>query len=150
MPRFDSDGPLKSEVSHLKILRIFDFQAVDPKLFSLGQSWTLKLISTTTHHNHPSGTFRPLLCKLEGWDLTCWLYSQMEEQPRCFGRMVIVTNPRIVTIQLHSFLPYVNLALNISYQTGIGHSKLIARRNFGHQKFLPRRNLDLRYHYQTS
>ena len=31
VPQFNSDGPLKSEVSHLKNLSLFNFQALDPK-----------------------------------------------------------------------------------------------------------------------
>ena len=31
VPRFSYDSPLKSEVSHLKNLRVFNFQALDPK-----------------------------------------------------------------------------------------------------------------------
>ena len=30
--------------------------------------------------------FRPLLSKVGGWDLVCWLLSQILDQPRCYGR----------------------------------------------------------------
>ena len=32
--------------------------------------------------------FRQILCKVGGWDLVSWLFSQIWDQPRCYGRMV--------------------------------------------------------------
>ena len=92
-------------------------------LFSLGQSWTLRLASTTTHP--PPGTFRPLLGKVGGWNLVCRLYSQIWDQPRCHGRPVTIL--RMVTIQLQPFLPYVNLSFKNSHRTGIWLSNFITQ-----------------------
>ena len=43
MPWFNSDGPLKSEVSHLKILRFFNFQVLEPKFVLALELTVLKL-----------------------------------------------------------------------------------------------------------
>ena len=78
--------------------------------------------------------FRPLLGKVGGWNLVCWLYSQIWDQPRCYGRTV--TTPRMVTIRLQPFLLYMNLALKNSYQTGIWLSNIISGWEFGIETYL--------------
>ena len=63
---------------------------------------------------------------LAGWDVVCWLHSQIRNQRRCYGRMVTIH--MTVTIHLQPWLPYMKLGL---------------------KKFLMDRNLALKYHYWT-
>ena len=58
-------------------------------------------------------TFRALLSIVGGWDLVCWFYSQMQDHPRCYGRMVTI--PRTVTTQLLLFLQFSFYVFHFSF-----------------------------------
>ena len=55
------------------------------------------------------------------------------------GRMVTI--PRMVTLQLQTFLPYASLALKNSYRTGLWLPNFIRGREFGIETYFDGRRL---------
>ena len=60
VPRINSDGPLKSEVSHFKNLILINFQALDPKFVLALEHRVLKLEGSSFGN-------RPYICFLKGF-----------------------------------------------------------------------------------
>ena len=73
--------------------------------------------------NNSRRVIQRALVIVAGWDVVCWLYSQIRNQQRCYGSMVTI--PMTVTINLQPLLPYVNLALKYHYRTGIWYRNLL-------------------------